>query len=265
MAQKNLLNLVHDTLAKGSVLSMATVTPIVELMPFTEISGNAYTYNVIDELLPTEHRELGADVEAAEMQTKKDTVELCILTNSSKVDRALNIMQNITDIQAEAQDLAMKSSGYALEKKVLERLEEYLSTEKAGVKFEGALNLDILLDARESVLGLDASNGAIFCNTKMLRKIKNVAAAQDGYITNMEQFGKNVSAFDNIPVVASPQVDENAIYFVKFADDGVHGITNKGLQVYNYDRGVHLVTDTEMLYNVVAKTKNSFAKIEVNA
>lgn len=265
MAQKNLLNLVHDTLAKGSVMAMSTATPIVELLPFTEIQGNAYTYNVIDTLLPTEHRELGQEVEAAEMQTVKDTVELVILTNSSKIDRALNTMQNINDIQAEAQDLAMKSSGFALEKKVIARLEEYLRTEKAGVKSQGKLTLDLLLDAREAVTGLNEKNGAIFCNVKTLRKIKKVAAAEPGYITSLEQFGKNVTAFDNIPVVASPQVAENVIYFIKFADDGVHGITNGGLQVYNYDRGVHLITDTELLYNVVAKTKNAFAKIEVTA
>lgn len=265
MTQKNLLNLVHDTLAKGSVMAMSTATPLVELLPFTEISGNAYSYNVIDTLLPTEHRELGQDVDASEMQTKKDTVELCILTNSSKVDRALNVMQNITDIQAEAQDLAMKSSGYALEKKVIARLDEYITSEKAGVKFEGALNLDLLLDARESVIGLNEKNGAIFCNTKTQRKIKQVADAQDGYLTTIEQFGKNVAAFDNIPVVASPQIADNTIYFVKFADDGVHGITNGGLKVYNYDRGVHLITDSEMLYNVVTKTKNAFAKIEIAA
>lgn len=265
MTQKNLLNLVHDTLAKGSVMAMSTATPLIELLPFTEISGNAYSYNVIDTLLPTEHRELGQDVDASEMQTKKDTVELCILTNSSKVDRALNVMQNITDIQAEAQDLAMKSSGYALEKKVIARLDEYITSEKAGVKFEGALNLDLLLDARESVIGLNEKNGAIFCNTKTQRKIKQVAATQDGYLTTIEQFGKNVAAFDNIPVVSSPQIADNTIYFVKFADDGVHGITNGGLKVYNYDRGVHLITDSEMLYNVVAKTKNAFAKIEIAA
>ena len=266
MAQQNLINLVQDTLAKGSVLSMATATPVVELLKFTEISGNAYRYNVIDTLLPTNHRELGEDVDASEMQTITDTVDLKILTNSSKVDRALGVMQNITDIQAESQGLAMVSSGYALEGFVLNRLGEYLETNKAGVKFTGALNTDLLMDARESVLGLNEDNGAIFCNAKTQRLMQKVAQTEmPGYVSDITQFGKKCKAFDNLPIVVSEQVKDGEIFFVKFAEDGVHGVTNGGLKVYNYDRGVHLITDTELLYNVVAKVKKSFAKIEFTA
>ena len=67
MSQKNLLSYCQGTLEKGSVLSMATATPVIEAMPFILIKGNAYSYNVVDTLLPTEHRELWDYVVASEL------------------------------------------------------------------------------------------------------------------------------------------------------------------------------------------------------
>ena len=49
-----------------------------------------------------------------------------ILSNSVKTDRALGIMSDITDIKSEAQNLAMISSGKALENKVISELKSYL-------------------------------------------------------------------------------------------------------------------------------------------
>lgn len=100
MSQKLLLNYCQGTLEQGSVLAMEKSTPIVGVMPFKEIKGNAYSFNVVDTLISTEHRELGQDVVADELK------ELMILTNSVKTDRALGVMSDITDIMAEGQNLA---------------------------------------------------------------------------------------------------------------------------------------------------------------
>lgn len=129
---KNLLNYCQGTLAQGSVLSMEKGTPIVGAMPFKQIYGNAYSFNVIDTLVSTEHRELGEDIDAEIIQPTKVTKELMILSNSVKTDRALGIMSDITDIKSEAQNLAMISSGKALEKKVISELKGYLQKTEAG-------------------------------------------------------------------------------------------------------------------------------------
>ena len=70
---KNLLNYCQGTLAHGSVLSMEKGTPIVGAMPFKQIYGNAYSFNVIDTLVSTEHRELGEDIDAEIIQPTKVT------------------------------------------------------------------------------------------------------------------------------------------------------------------------------------------------
>lgn len=261
MAQKNLLNLVHGTLEKGSVLAMEKGSPIVGAMTFQEIKGNAYSFNVVDTLLATEHRELGQDVTADEMQTRKVTRELVILTNSAKVDRALSVMADITDIKSEAQNLAMVSSGKALERKVIEALNTFITNDEAGKKFTGALTTDLLDDVLDYVV--DAN--MIFVNNKGHRALKKLLKAEGQALETVESFGRRVQAYNGIPVHVAHDLADNEILVVNFGEEAVHGITNGGLRVYEKSVGVHDVTDTELLYNIVCKTKNSFAKAEFTA
>ena len=258
MSQKNLLNYCQGTLEKGSVLSMATATPVVEAMPFVQIKGNAYSYNVVDTLLQTEHRELGQDVIESELQSTKVTKSLVILTNSVKTDRALGVMSDITDIMAEGQHLAMVSSGKALEKKVIYELKQMLTDTTAGTKVTGELSIDLVDDALDSV----PNANMIFVNNKGHRALKKLFKAEGYTPVQIEAFGRRVVSYSGVPIVVSQDLADNEILIVKFAEDGVHGITNGGLVVYEKESGVHHVTDTELLYNIVAKVKNSFSLVE---
>ena len=78
----------------------------------------------------------------------------------------------------------------------------------------------------------------------------------------VESFGRRVQAYNGIPVHVAHDLKDNEILMIRFTEDGVHGITNGGLKIYENTVGVHDVTYTELLYNVVCKTKNSFSKIE---
>ena len=255
---KNLLNYCQGTLAQGSVLSMEKGTPIVGAMPFKQIYGNAYSFNVIDTLVSTEHRELGEDIDAEIIQPTKVTKELMILSNSVKTDRALGIMSDLTDIKSEAQNLAMISSGKALEKKVISELKSYLQKSEAGKEFNGALTTDLLDDAKDHV-----NPNIIFVSNKTHRALKKLLKAEGQMPETVENFGRRVIAYDTIPVHPTHDLADNEILMVRFGEDGVHGITNGGLQVYEKEVGVNYVTDTELLYAVVCKTKNSFAKLTV--
>lgn len=262
MSQKNLLSYCQGTLEKGSVLSMATATPVVEAMPFIQIKGNAYSYNVVDSLLPTEHRELGEDVVASELESTKVTKSLVILTNSVKTDRALGVMSDITDIKAEGQHLAMVSSGKALEKKVIAELKDMLTKDIAGTKLIGELTIDLVDDALDAV----PNANLIFVSNKSNRALKKLFKAEEGYTpVQMEAFGRRVVSYNGVPIVVSQDLADNEILVVKFSEDGVHGITNGGLRVYEKELGVFHVADTELLYNIVAKVKHSFSLVEFGA
>jgi len=250
--------MVQGTLEKASVLSMEKGSPVVGAMTFQQIHGNAYSFNIIDTLLPTDHRTLGTDVVSNEMQTTKVTRELLILTNSAKVDRALSVFSDVTDILAEAQHLAMVSSGKALEQKVIQELNNYLTNKEAGKLFTGVLSIDMLDDLLDSV----SDANMIFVNNKGHRALKKLLKAEGQQAENIESFGKRVVAYNGIPVHVSHDIKDSEILVVNFSEEGVHGITNGAVKVYNKEVGVFQVTDTELLYNVVCKTKNSFAKAE---
>lgn len=256
--QKTLLNYCQGTLEKGSVLSMERGTPIVGVMPFIQIKGNAYSFNIVDTLLPTEHRELGEDITANELASTKVTKDLIILTNSVKTDRALGVMADITDLMSESQHIAMVSSGKALEKKVIEALRGYITGTQAGKKFTGALTVDLLDD------GLDFVPDAnmIFVNNKGHRALKKLLKAEGLQPETVESFGRRVVAYNGIPVHVSHDLADNEVLIVNFNEDAVHGITNGGVKVYETEQGVFHVTDTELLYNIVCKVKNSFAIVE---
>ena len=263
--QKNLLNLVHGELEKGCILSMATATPFLEIADCMEIKGNSLTFNVVDELVETQHRELGEDVEAVEIAPKKATVELKILTNSIKTDRALNVMNDVTEIHAQQTEIAMKSSGKALEKFIFNRLNEDITGSLAGKKFTGsALTLDLLDDAIDYVSATREGKLAIFVNPKTKRAITRLFMEQGYTPNNIEACGRQVSAYDNIPMFISEDLADNEIFVCRFGLDALHLITNGGLKTYADQRGVFLVTDVELLYNVIPKVTNCFAKVEVS-
>lgn len=260
MSQKNLLSYCTETLEKGSVLSMEKGTPIVSVMPFKQIKGNAYSFNIIDTLLPTEHRELGEDVQSSEIQSEKITKSLSILTNSAKVDRALGVMSDITDLMAESQYLAMISSGKALEKKCIAELKAYLSNDNAGNKYTGQLDVDIMDDAIDY-----CEPNMIFVSNASHRALKKLLKSEGQQPETIDNFGKRVLSYSGIAVHVSQDIADNEVLLIRFAEDGVHGITNGGLKVYERIQGVHNITDTELLYNIIAKTKNSFALIEIES
>lgn len=261
MAQKNLLSYCQGTLEQGSVLAMEKGTPVVGAMPFKQIKGNAYSFNVIDTLLSTAHRDLGQDVTADEFESIKVTKELVILTNSVKTDRALSVMSDITEIKAEGQTLAMVSSGKALEGFVIGELKNFITNAEAGKKFTGALTVDLLDDALDYVAGANM----IFVNNKGQRALKKLLKQEGQAPETIESFGKRVVAYAGVPVHVAHDLADNEILIVNFGDEAVHGITNGGLRVYEKEVGVFHVADTELLYNVVCKTKNSFALVETTA
>ena len=81
----------------------------------------------------------------------------------------------------------------------------------------------------------------------------------------IDSFGKRVTAYGGIPVHVAHDLADNEILVVCFGEEAVHGITNGGLKVYESEQGVFHVADTELLYNIVCKVKNSFGIVEFTA
>lgn len=256
--QKNLLNMVHGTLAKGCVMAMSTATPLVEALEVVEIKGNSYSYNVVDTLIPTAHRELGEEVVSNEMQTEKVVRQLKILSNAIKTDRVYRQISDITDIKAQSTELAMVSNGKSFEKETIAELKDLEAKGLAGKKFSGALTIDLLDDA------LDYVNGAnlIFVNNKGQRALKKLLKSEGQAPETIESFGKRVIAYNGIGVHVSDDLTDTEILVIRAEKNGVHLITNGGLVAYEREENVFDVTYTELLHQVCAKTKNAFARVD---
>lgn len=102
----------------------------------------------------------------------------------------------------------------------------------------------------------------IFVSNGSHRALKKLLKAENESTETIESFGKRVIAYSGVPIHVSYDLGEDELLMVKFSEDGVHGVTNSGLKVYEKESGVFHTVDTELLYAVVCKTKNSFSKVE---
>ena len=254
MSQKNLLaNYCHGELEKGSVVSACTATPVLNLMPFKKINGNSYTWNIVNTLFSVTDRELGQEVDTEVLASEKVTRPLIISTARASVDRASCVMQDVTDLLAETQHIQMLSFGAGIETKVVAGLKGFLTNNEAGVKVTGALTTDFMYDLEEA-----CRPNVYFVNEKGARKLRALLKSV-GQTDTLESFGKVVYHFNGIPIHVSKNLAENEILAVRFAEDGVMGICNQGLLTYTQDSGVLKVTDSELIWNVICKTTDSFA------
>lgn len=133
-----------------------------------------------------------------------------------------------------------------------------LTKDIAGKKLTGELTIDLVDDALDAV----PNANLIFVSNKSHRALKKLFKAEGYTPVQIEAFGRRVVSYNGVPIVVSQDLADNEILVVKFAEDGVHGITNGGLRVYEKELGVFHVADTELLYNIVAKVKHSFSLVE---
>lgn len=256
--QKNLLNYTRTDLERGSVLAMEKSCPLVSAMEFKQVSGSAYAWNVINDLLDTKVRELGESVVSGEMETVKVVRPLEIISNSCKVDRSISIMEDITSVQSEAQALEMASMGKAVERKIIADLKKFITDDTAGKEFAGALDMTILEDCFDY-----CEPNLILANPKTIRAMKAILKAE-GYIDNdIESFGKRVSVFNGVPIHVSKDLVDGEVLMLRLdIEAGVGAVTNKGVVVYNRVENVFNVTDTEFIFTTIVKTSNSFGLVK---
>lgn len=252
-----------DTLKRGVIETFARNSAVFEMLPFMEIAGNAYKYNLEETLPGIAFRGVNeAYVESAGVINQLSE-GLTILGGDVDVDKFLaQTRGNINDLRAIQTE--MKSKALALEwtktffkgdsavdANAFDGLEKRITGDQLiyadGAGTAGAVLSLALLD--ELIDAVEGEPDVLFMSKAMRREVKKLLQASQHYIESGEDsFGRPVATYGGIPIRvietdgAGAEIlgfdetvgtdDTASIYAVKFgADQYVAGLRNGSINV----------------------------------
>lgn len=266
-------------LQKGVLETFVQTSPVLDRLPMLEIEGNAYAYNSEATLPGVEFRAVNGSYSESTGTVNQKSETLAILGGDADVDRFIQqTRSNLNDQRATQTAMKVKAISYKFQDTFIngdsstdtnsfdglkKRLtgNQVIDAAPNGLNVVGSSNADIhtFLDKLDELLaavpGINGTNGAIYANAKIIRKIASALRHVSLDTVLMEDIaGKRTIQWNGIPILdlgataAAAPVDilpltetqgtannASSIYAVKFgADEGdqaVTGLTNGGVQV----------------------------------
>lgn len=266
-------------LQKGVLETFVQTSPVLDRLPMLEIEGNAYAYNSEATLPGVEFRAVNGSYSESTGTVNQKSETLAILGGDADVDRFIQqTRSNLNDQRATQTAMKVKAISYKFQDTFIngdsdtdansfdglkKRLtgNQVIDAASNGLNVVGSSNADIhtFLDKLDELLaavpGINGTNGAIYANAKIIRKIASALRHVSLDAVLMEDIaGKRTIQWNGIPILdlgataASSPVDilpltetqgtsheSSSIYAVKFgADEGdqaVTGLANGGVQV----------------------------------
>lgn len=266
-------------LQKGVLETFVQTSPVLDRIPMLEIEGNAYAYNSEATLPGVEFRAVNGSYSESTGTVNQKSETLAILGGDADVDRFIQqTRSNLNDQRATQTAMKVKAISYKFQDTFIngdsstdansfdglkKRLtgNQVIDADTNGLPVVGSSNADIhtFLDKLDELLaavpGINGTNGAIYANAKIIRKIASALRHVGLDTVLMEDItGKRAIQWNGIPILdlgataAASPVDilpltetqgtshaSSSIYAVKFgADEGdqaVTGLTNGGVQV----------------------------------
>lgn len=266
-------------LQKGVLETFVQTSPVLDRIPMLEIEGNAYAYNSEATLPGVEFRAVNGSYLESTGTVNQKSETLAILGGDADVDRFIQqTRSNLNDQRATQTAMKVKAISYKFQDTFIngdsstdansfdglkKRLtgNQVIDAAPNGLPVVGSSNADIhtFLDKLDELLaavpGINGTNGAIYANAKIIRKIASALRHVGLDTVLMEDItGKRAIQWNGIPILdlgttaAATPVDilpltetqgtataSSSIYAVKFgADEGdqaVTGLTNGGVQV----------------------------------
>lgn len=236
-----------DTLQAGVIETIARESAVLEMLPFMEISGNSYRYN-LEKALPTvAFRDVNNGYTASEGEIEYGQESLVILGGDVDVDRFLvqtkGDINNIRAIQTQMKAKAVANTythtffkGDAIENaKEFDGLDKRLAgTEQVIAPMNGEGKLEIL-DLNALLDAVEGGADVMYMSKKMRREIQKLFINQSHYIqVGRDEFGRVVEMFGDVQIrtVSDQILTGTDIYAVKFgAMSHVAGLTNGGVNV----------------------------------
>lgn len=260
-----------NMLQRGVMEVIYTSSTVLNVLPFDEIEGNAYQYNMESALPAAAFRAVNAGYTESTGTTTSATESLVILGGDADVDRFLQrTRSNLNDQRAT--QTAMKAK--AVNAKFVDTFINGNTGTDAN-SFNGlktrltggqvissgtngaAINTDnttrhAFFDRLDELQSLVPDADAFYCNANVLAKFRSAARQTSSYTQSVDNLGRTVDSYNGIPLVdvgnkadgtaIIPQTEvqgassaASSIYAVHFAEglgsQGVIGIQNGGMEV----------------------------------
>jgi len=275
MSLQDSLKLTNNTLQAGVIQILAEESPLLDALPFTNVSGSGFTYTVQKEVPKTNFRSVGESYVPTETKLEQRTESLSILGTEAIVDTYQNqITAPLNEIMAEEVKMKVKALAYKLEQTFL-----FGDKDKDSKSFDGInkrVQPNMVFQTSGTVsddldIGVDAvlgnPNFAIMSKS-MRRKLVNENRKEITYSRN--EFGLELTHYGELGLIVLddelfPDNEKESIFVVKFSEiDGITALINGGIQV-NYlgqmESAPKLMTRIEAFVGLACKNDLSVAKI----
>lgn len=234
-------------LQKGVIETMVRSSAVLELLPFMEIVGNAYSYNQVNELPEVAFREVNNGYAESGSTFELKSERLYMLGGDVDVDKFVaETRGNVNDQRAIQTSLKAKAVAEFFTKKFFNGDASARANEFDGIDKRLGEGQDITVaDAETGVLTLADINAlldkvpygadVLLMNRSTRRIVMDILQGSQHYIeVGEDAFGKPVTMYAGIPVriVEDSVLAEKSIYAVKFgAMTDVCGLQNGGVRV----------------------------------
>ena len=229
--------LIQNPLQRGVVETFARTSPVLERLPFMDVNGNAYSYNVEQTLPGIAFRDYNTSYTESTGVINPHTEKLYIMGGISSVDRALVKTQgSVNNIRAIHDNMKAKAAALTFTAKFFNGDNTTAATEFDGLKerltgsqaltYTGAMTLEKVDELIDGVIG---GPTALFMS-KATRRTVNALRRAAGQATEVvsDSFGRQIDAYAGIPIgVIEEDKDGAAI----LADGEIYAI-RMGVQEY---------------------------------
>ena len=268
--------LTQNMLQKGVIETMAKTSGVLQRLPFVEVVGSGYAYNLVEELPEVGYRAVNGQYTENTAGVEQMVESLVILGGDADVDVFLTrTHSNLNDLRAMQTELKAKATARQFEmdffkgtgtSDALKGLDKRLTEGKVGTEIKKALSYDALNELLDAVV--DGADG-LFMSKKMRRSLLAILQEDKHYIeSGSDAFGRPISIYGGVEIVPVEDslIPANKVYAVKFGTDQyVHGLSNGGVQVRDLgelDTKPCYRTRIEFYCGLATKHKKCFAVLD---
>ena len=262
-----------DQLRRGVIETIVEKSPLFNVLPFENVEGNAFAYRRENALPGAAYRAVNsgytestgtytavsaalailggdADVDRYIVQTRGGTVEDHRASQAAMKAKAVRLAYTNTFVNGDDSVDVNSFDGLSVQ---LTGTAQELFTATNGMLIAGAddnAKQDFFDQVDALIAAVDGGPDMIFANAQALAKIRSSARRLTMNTALVDRFGVQLDTYNGVPLVDAgfgpsgtavignaetrgTSTNATSIYAVRFGADGVTGLTNGGVQVYD--------------------------------